>query len=83
VKQDFPIPASISAKVLPMPAISIQAMLGFTIPSQSIPVENINPGSYFSRNVPDHVAEPLLVQLSQLPTPSASVIRKLLSVIKY
>jgi hypothetical protein len=47
-KQEFLVPSTICTEILPSSGISIQELLGFTLPNQTITVKEISPMSFFS-----------------------------------
>jgi hypothetical protein len=62
-KQDFLIPNTIRAKVLPSPGNSVKQMLEFTLPSYTISIGTRSPESFFSRNSPDTISDFSITQL--------------------
>jgi hypothetical protein len=77
-KQEFVVPSHIHAEILPSSGISIQELLGFTLPNQTITVNvMISPMAFFSRNTADSISEASLTRLRRLPIPPTQVVKKL------
>lgn len=62
-KRDFQIPDVIRAEMLPLPGISIQEMLDFTLPNAVATVTSNILLTFFSRNPPDAVSKSLLLRM--------------------
>jgi hypothetical protein len=58
-KQDFQIPDFIHTEMLPLPGISIQEMLDFTLPNATATVSSNTLSTFFSRKAPDAISKVL------------------------
>jgi hypothetical protein len=81
-KQEFLIPGPIRAEILPSYGISVQEMLAFNLPNQTVTVNVIDPVNFFSRHAADRISEASLMRLRRLPIPTASVVGKLVEMRK-
>ena len=75
-KNEFRVPTSMREAILPAPGISIQEILNCSLPRTCATVKS-DPVAFFSRRAPDQISESLVARLRRLPTPTASVVAKL------
>jgi hypothetical protein len=76
-RQEFLLPDFVSKDLLLSTGISIKDTLAFTLPTHAVTIQTIDLAGYFSVTAPDPVSKSMLSRLHRLPTPSKSVVARL------
>ena len=76
---ELAIPAQYKSMLLPLPELSINAMLEFVLPSSAPGLHSHNTQLYFRREFPGPLTGITMSSLRRLPIPTASVIKNLIN----